>query len=142
LQKSRTSKACRAKWLAKNRDQERARQRAFYHDTVKPDAAKLERKRASYRKWYRKNAAEAKRRRHLRERLIVPRQTPSWANRFFIGEIYDLARLRTKHLGIPHEVDHIVPLRGKAVCGLHVETNLRVVPKAINRAKGNTLQAH
>ncbi len=63
--------------------------------------------------------------------------TPSWANQFFIEEIYDLAQLRTKVTGIEWHVDHIVPLRSPIVSGLHVEHNLRVIPKQINLAKGN-----
>jgi 5-methylcytosine-specific restriction endonuclease McrA len=62
---------------------------------------------------------------------------PAWANQGFIDEIYDLAALRTKLTGLAWEVDHIVPLRAKLVSGLHVEQNLRVIPKQINRAKGN-----
>lgn len=63
--------------------------------------------------------------------------TPKWANKFFIDEIYDLAVLRTKYLGIKHEVDHIVPLRSPLVCGLHVEHNLQVIPRSVNIEKGN-----
>jgi hypothetical protein len=69
--------------------------------------------------------------------MIFRGQAPKWANWFFISEIYDLARRRTKMLGTPWEVDHIIPLKGKNVCGLHVETNLRVVPKEVNRAKAS-----
>jgi len=65
--------------------------------------------------------------------------TPVWANDFFVKEAYHLAKLRSKLTGIPHHVDHAVPLRSKAVCGLHSDTNLRVIPKVENIAKSNRL---
>ena len=62
---------------------------------------------------------------------------PAWANHFFIEEIYDLAQRRTKLLGFAWEVDHIVPLQNKLVCGLHCEENLQVISMAENRKKHN-----
>jgi len=63
--------------------------------------------------------------------------TPPWANKFFIKEAYHLAALRSDMMGFKWEVDHILPLRHKLFCGLHVEYNLRVIPRADNMKKGN-----
>lgn len=63
---------------------------------------------------------------------------PKWANTFFIMEIYDLARLRTLLTGIEWHVDHKIPIKGKNVCGLHVENNLDVILGKDNLLKSNT----
>ena len=87
-------------------------------------------------KWAVENPARLRAHMAARKARML-RATPAWANQFFIEEIYDLAQRRTKLLGDPWEVDHIVPLKSPRVCGLHVEYNLRVIPKSINLAKGN-----
>ena len=74
------------------------------------------------------------------KRNAIQRQaTPVWANQFFISEAYDLAKLRTKATGIKWSVDHIIPLSGDVVCGLHVENNLQVIPLSENCRKGTRL---
>lgn len=70
-------------------------------------------------------------------RARVRNAIPSWADLFFIEEAFHIARLRTKMLGSEWEVDHIVPLAGKTVCGLHVISNIRVIPRSENRKKGH-----
>ena len=65
------------------------------------------------------------------------RAMPQWANKFFISEAYHLARLRTRLFGFEWHVDHMVPLKAKIVCGLHVEYNLQVIPGTANVKKGN-----
>lgn len=70
--------------------------------------------------------------------------TPVWASpgtehHWLINEIYDLAVLRSKLTGASWEVDHLLPLRGKSVSGLHVPLNLRVVLMSENRRKSNKI---
>ena len=74
---------------------------------------------------------------YARRRAMKLKACPKWANDFFIKEIYHLARLRTKMLGYPWHVDHIVPLQSDKVCGLHVEHNLQVIPSSVNQSKNN-----
>jgi hypothetical protein len=85
----------------------------------------------------RKRANPALRSFYEAKRRTIKKHIPAWANRFFMLEIYDLARRRTKASGIKHHVDHIVPLQNKNVCGLHCEQNLMVIPALQNYSKGS-----
>jgi hypothetical protein len=73
------------------------------------------------------------------------KRVPKWNtsdDRWLMAQFYDVARLRTKATGVVWEVDHIIPLRGKAVSGLHVPSNLQVILKSENRAKRNFVSAN
>lgn len=66
--------------------------------------------------------------------------TPQWltkSQRQDIANIYSDCALKTASTGIKHEVDHIVPLRSKLVCGLHVGWNLQVIESYKNKQKSN-----
>jgi hypothetical protein len=78
-----------------------------------------------------KNACAAKR--HARKLHA----TPAWANHEEIKTFYVVANLFTKRLGVPFHVDHVVPLQGKNVCGLHVESNLQILTGLENITKKN-----
>lgn len=70
----------------------------------------------------------------------VKQRTPNWVTSeelFLIREIYDLATLRTEHTGFAWHVDHIIPLQGKIVSGLHIPENLQVIPAIMNIKKKN-----
>ena len=67
-------------------------------------------------------------------------RTPSWLTEddfWLMQEAYNLAALRTKMFGFPWHVDHIIPLQGKTVSGLHVPKNLQVIPGVENLRKSN-----
>jgi hypothetical protein len=64
-------------------------------------------------------------------------RTPKWADLEMIRKIYDTSAWITKVTGLEHHVDHIIPMRGKLVSGLHVAENLRVLPGPENLSKGS-----
>lgn len=57
-------------------------------------------------------------------------RTPSWA---------DLEKIKEFYLNCPegYHVDHIIPLQGKNISGLHVENNLQYLTAEENLRKGN-----
>lgn len=66
--------------------------------------------------------------------------TPPWLNEIHLKEIeniYKSAKTKTKNSGIKYEVDHIIPLKGKNVSGLHVPWNLQIITSLENRVKSN-----
>lgn len=81
-----------------------------------------------------------------KHRAAKLRATPNWLTKEQleqIAKIYEEAARLTKETGVSHHVDHIIPLQGKSVSGLHVPWNLQVLvgpgPSG-NLAKGNRLK--
>ena len=63
--------------------------------------------------------------------------TPKWANLEKIQVLYERATWLKSLTGLTYHVDHIIPLNGKNVCGLHVWANLQILEGSINCSKGN-----
>lgn len=132
--------ATQRKWASRNPEKRKAAVSAY----LKANRKKLSRKSIA---WGQRNKSRVNANRRAwrasgrdydyTRRLRTGSRTPTWTNRFFIAEIYDLARRRTKATGIKHHVDHFFPLAGKTISGLHVETNLRVIPGSVNCRKSN-----
>jgi replicative superfamily II helicase len=69
------------------------------------------------------------------------KRTPAWLTEIDherIANVYKLATLQSKITGVPWHVDHIIPLRGKYVSGLHVPSNLQAIPGVDNVRKNNS----
>lgn len=67
-------------------------------------------------------------------------RTPRWLTEFDRLKIqcyYQLAAMRNRESGQTWHVDHIIPLQGEFVSGLHVPSNLRVIPAIENMRKSN-----
>jgi hypothetical protein len=76
----------------------------------------------------------------IKRRLAKMHRTPNWLNSddyWMIEQAYELAALRTKLFGFVWHVDHVIPLQGKFVSGLHTPYNLQVIPGAENVRKLN-----
>ena len=116
---------------AKERDPERVKQysRDYYYKHRDKSIAKS-------RRWNIANK-EAFAAREAMRRAMQRAAMPWWADSAAIEKIYLEARIRTQATGVPHHVDHIVPLVSTFVCGLHVPANLRVIPAFDNHSKGN-----
>ena len=76
--------------------------------------------------------------RQVKRRTAAKNSVVNWNqewNDFVAQEAGILRTQRNLTTGIKWEVDHIVPLNGKSVCGLHVAENLAVIPMYLNRSK-------
>lgn len=158
--------ACKAYRSAKQRERGNAKRRAWaraHPDRVREYSRKWvllnkEKRQAAVIAWRLRNpekvaeissragkkwasANRGKRNASVKARQLAKRQrVPAWADKEKIAEIYAEAQRLTLETGIPHEVDHILPLQGKTVSGLHVHTNLRVITRRENRSKQNRME--
>lgn len=151
-------KAYLAKWREKNRDKTRAAQKKYYEankDVCNQRSVECQSAKREYYSKYRIEWVAAN-----KDRVLETRRTYYAKN-----SATEIARVRRRQGKIKHgemmmnqaeiaevqglydfckifkgfEVDHIIPLNGKNVSGLHVLANLQVLPVSENRKKNNRI---
>lgn len=133
-------------WREANKDLVLAYKRAYYQENKE----ELIQKSAQYKRDNREIARKIQDRYHKTEKGNRLRQVKRNARRkrekeaslgraFHKGilKVYHSCKVMCEVTGNRYEVDHIVPLMGKNVCGLHVPWNLQIIPHDINRKKTN-----
>ena len=132
------ARAAARKWYLANREEvlAQARKRILSHP---------EEKRAAVRKWQKAHPEEARAATRMwakanpgkrsaqerRRKAVKLRAVPKWSEADLIKIVYEKAG------DMGFDVDHVVPLRSKVVCGLHVWGNLQLLSQSENSKKGN-----
>lgn len=120
------------KWREENREHHREYSRQWQASNKELAAARL-------KKWYKDNPGMRAYYSSSRKKA-VKQATPKWLSDFDqlkIKCLYQVSAMYSRESDQAWHVDHIVPLKGKEVCGLHVPWNLRVIPATDNIKKSN-----
>jgi hypothetical protein len=127
-----------AKYRARNGKKRRDYNRKYHlvnaeriNERIRKWAAENPEKRRAAAQIYNQNNPGKRAARWAKYRCAKINATPSWADHEAIREIYK----RAAEEGMT--VDHIIPLQGDNVCGLHVENNLQLLPMVENSRKGH-----
>ena len=140
------------KWAAENPEKVKKSQRKSYAKRAEKcrqyaaeyRANNQEKVREGYRKSKSKHRAyhtylESQRQKRIKQ------ATPSWLtkeDKLWMINIYKLSKQIKDEYGVVTAVDHIIPIKGKTVCGLNVPSNLRVVTQKYNSEKTNRMEEH
>lgn len=116
------------KWASLNRDRHLSQKKAGRERRSEKIAIAMNKWRLANKG--KRAAKEAARRAMIKERTVF------WANEQEISMWYEAAEVLSRG-GVKFHVDHIVPLKGENVCGLHTQDNLQILPWYLNLQKGN-----
>jgi hypothetical protein len=96
-----------------------------------------------YQREYKKANPDKNRENKAKERAYKLQRTPKWLTEEDfkkIKEIYSLANKLSKETNILYHVDHIIPLQGKNISGLHCPENLQILQASLNIKKHNKFE--
>ena len=131
LPKSEASKKAGKKYYENNKELVKSKALSRKHEDI-----------IRYKKTWVKNNPEIQKANVKHRRTKHKQATPKWLTqeqKTAIKRFYLDAMAATRVTGTPYVVDHIVPLRGKLVSGLHVPWNLAVITREENHIKSNKL---
>lgn len=139
------SRAGQRAWREKQGSELRIKQRAYHHRPdirerrLKRNAERTVERAAVFRSWAARNRDQVQLLRSFRRvakyRGTLPCLTP--ADKAAIRECYRTAEIYRELFALDVQVDHVIPLQGRDVSGLHVPWNLRILPRLENIRKGN-----
>jgi hypothetical protein len=139
-EKNKLNKDKQDKWAQENRERRNAVSRYLYHTNIEKQRERTRKKyadnpekiNATNDNWRQRNK-ERLRSYWAKRRAAKLQRTPSWADMKAISDFYEKCP-------DGYHVDHIIPLQGKTVCGLHVLENLQYLPAKENLRKFNRLE--
>jgi hypothetical protein len=147
--RDRINEMARKKWATDENYKKQKTARTRKYDQNNPDKvrernvryrlANPEKKYESQRNWRQNNRGYVNSLTRARQAAMQQR-TPKWVGNIDMEKIkqkYHLAQMKTEQTGEKWVVDHIIPLRGGIVSGLHVPANLRVIKESTNLRKSN-----
>jgi len=117
--------------------------RRYFQEWLTPE--RRQKCREQVRKWQQENPERAKANRKaavLRRRAAKKRRTPTWYGEFddfVMREAFDLSLRRNACTTVRWDIDHMIPMLARTASGLHCGVNIQVIPRPLNKQKGNKL---
>lgn len=125
-------------YAAQNREAAKQRASEWYYKNYKYARERQN----EYGRGWKKHNSDKHAANQGKRRSFKVNATPCWLTKSHLLQMqckYSLAKMFSKETGTQYHVDHIIPLKGKTVCGLHVPWNLRVIPATENLCKSNKI---
>ena len=134
-------------WREDNKERHATKNKAYYEankEKIKAQCkvyreANKEKRKAQTKAWEEANRDKVNAK-LAKRRASKLNRTPGWLTKEDLGKIkefYKEAQKRKEETGEEWHVDHIIPLQGENISGLHVPDNLQVIRAKDNLSKAN-----